>query len=163
MIKVKIKKKGKKLQLIDKSVKTLSKQKVHAGYFAAQGRHLGGEYSYAGLAQALSIGVFPAQGIHRVPMPFLNNIGKITIAGMGRDPKVKAAFQAWGRKISRKGNPKVLLDAMGERAKRSSQQVFSNPAYFPQAPHNDSPLFDTGDFARHFTYKTTWTNSVRST
>ena len=163
MVKVKLKKKGKKLESIRASVKKLDGQTVKAGYFASQGKHLGGSYSYAALAQALELGYFPVQGFTRVPMPFMNHIGNLTYKGLSRDAGFKKALKAWIKKLDKKGNPKALLDSMGMAAKKNAYHVFNNPAYFPQAPNNRTPNFETGALRSAFSYKTSWDNQVRRT
>lgn len=147
--------------MIKKSVKRLDGQKVQAGYFSSQGKHSDGQYSYVGLVQALELGYFPAQGITRAPMPFMHHIGAITKSGLKRDAEVKRAFKTWSSTIHRKNNPSKLLNAMGMRAVRSSRQVFNNPAYFPQAPKNKTPLVDSGELRENFSYMTSWDRSVR--
>jgi len=159
MIKVKIKKKGKKLEMIQDAIRKLDGEKVEVGYFQNQGKHVSG-YSYTVLAQSLELGVFP-NGLVRKPMPFMNNIGDKAILSIGRSIKVKRAFRAWGRKLDKRGNPLILLNAIGEYVVMQSKDVFNNPAYFPQAPNNKTPLYETGDLSKHFTYRTSFDNRVR--
>jgi len=163
MLKLKVKKKGKKLDSIQQAIRKIDGQSVEIGYFANQGKHIGGDYSYPALAQALETGYFPAQGITRTPMPFMEHIGQRTIYSLGQSTKVKRAFRAWGRKLDKKGNPLNWMNAVGEHAKLQSTMVFNNPAYFPQVPNNKSPLFESGDLARRFTYRTSFDNRVRRT
>ena len=114
MLSSRIKKKGKKLESISQAVKKLDKQTVKAGYFASQGKHIDGEYSYVALAQALELGYFPLQEIVRIPMPFMKHIGYLAMRGMRNDPAVKREFNKWIKKADKKGNPQALLNAIGE-------------------------------------------------
>jgi hypothetical protein len=161
MLTVKLKKKGKKLDMIRASIKKLDNQKVEVGYFSSQGKHYSG-YSYPALAQALSLGVFP-NGLVRTPMPFLERIGDRAFLSMGRSIKVKRAFRTWGRKLDKKGNPLVLLNAIGEYFILQSKDVFGNPSYFPESPNNKTPVFETGQLKRKLTYRTSFDNRVRRT
>lgn len=160
MLKVKLQRKKFKLDRIKESVKKLDNQTVDVGYFQNQGRHKGSGYSYTILAQALELGVFP-NGTVRRPLPFMNKIGDKSMLSIGRSIKVKRAFRAWGRKLDKKGNPQNLLNAVGEYVIMQSKQVFNNPAYFPEAPNNPTPLYESGELAKHFTYRTSWDNRVR--
>jgi hypothetical protein len=165
MIGIKITKKTKKLESIKTAIKKIDGQGVEIGYFASQGIHKGGwgtrEYSYAALAQALSLGWFPATSESRKPMPFMKHIMERTVIGMVRSTKVRRAFRNWGRNLEKKASPSTWLDAVGEYAILQSKQVFNNPSYFPQAPSNKTPNWETGDLAKHFTYRTTFNNRVR--
>ncbi len=168
MITVKIEKKGKKLDSILASTKKLDGQKTEIGYFASQGKHKGsdgiGSYSYAGLAQALELGYFPLSNQpFRKPLPFMNQIRKNTVKNLKRSMHFKIAMKSWYTKLDKKGNPKVLLDAVGWWAKKQASGVFNNPAYFPQAPNNQTPIYETGELLNHFTYRTTFDNQVRRT
>ena len=161
MFKAKLTKKGKKLENIMKSIQKLDGQRTEIGYFQSQGRHRSGEYSYAGLAQALEIGYFPVQGIKRRPMPFMGSILKRTVSGIKSSGEVKAAFRMWSKNLVKRASPKTLLESVGKRAVLESKHVFNNPFYFPQAPSNSSPNYETGDLAEHFTYKTSFDGRVR--
>lgn len=167
MVTVVVKKKADKLGRMRESLMKINGQKTSIGYFANQGMHVGrdgvADYSYTALAQALEIGFFPAQGITRTPMPFMHHIGQRTIMGITRSTKVRRAFRAWGRKLDKRGNPLVLLNAVGEYAKMQAATVFNNPLYFPQAPKNNTPLVETGELFSKFTYRTSFDNRVRRT
>lgn len=167
MITVSIKKKTKKLESIVTSLRKIDGKKTQIGYFKNQGMHVGKDmipdYSYVALAQAIEIGYFPVQGKVTVPMPFMRSIFERTIMGMGRSTKVRRAFQKWGKRLDKKASPQILLDAVGEYAKMQSLSVFNNKAYFPQAPNNMSPVFETGELMSKFTYRTTHDNRVRRT
>lgn len=161
MITVKVRRKKKKLQRVAQSIKRLDGQSTQIGYFAQQGLHSGGEYSYVALAQAVEIGYFPKQKLNRVPMPFMNIIGDKVARGVPVDAKVRGAFRKWGKRLDRGVSPNKLLNAVGEVGLTESKGIFNNPAYFPQAPHNKTPLFESGDFAAHFAYKNTVTNIIK--
>ena len=167
MITGRITKKGKKLESIKIAVKKIDKQKVEAGYFAGQGTHKGGyglrEYNYPALAQALELGIFSASGQQRKPMKFMKIIGDLTVKRMITNQKVKRGFLDWGSKLDKKAKPTRWMDAVGEFAIKQSQGVFNNTAYFPQASRNSTPLWETGDFAKHFTYRTSVDKNVRRT
>lgn len=107
MLSVKVKKKGKLLDSIEQSIKKIHDQEVEVGYFAQQGKHKSGDYSYAALAEAIEIGYFPATGMTRTPMPFMEHIVQRSIYGMSSSLTVKRAFKKWGRKLHKKGNPLV--------------------------------------------------------
>ncbi len=167
-ISFKIEKKGKKFDMIQDAVMKLHGQGTEIGYFGSQGKHKGADgiadYSYAALANALETGFFPnAERKYRRPMPFMEHIMQRTAYGMARSRKVNTAFRLWGRKLDKRGNPLVLLDAVGEYAVQQSKQVFNNPAYFPQNPKNKTPLVTTGELRSKFTYRTTFDNKVRRT
>lgn len=96
-------------------------------------------------------------------MPFMNHIAERTVMGMSRSTKVRRAYRTWGRKLDKRGNPLVLLNAVGEYAKMQASSVFNNPLYFPQAPNNATPLVETGELFARFTYRTSFDNRVRRT
>ena len=167
MVTVVVKKKGKMFDRIKESLRKIDGQKTEIGYFKQQGMHKGrdgvADYSYTALAQALEIGFFPVQGLIRTPMPFMDHIAQRTVMGMGRSTKVRRAFRTWGRKLDKRGNPLILLDAVGQYAKIQSRVVFNNPLYFPQASGNSTPLFETGELMSKFTYRTSFDKRVRRT
>ena len=152
------------------NLKRLDGQSTEFGYFASQGKHTGADgiadYTYAGLAQALELGYFPKEGRHRKPMPFMEHVAQRTIYGINRrNSKVNRAYRAWGRNITSRagmGSPARLLNAVGEFAQEQSEVIFGNPAYFPQAPKNKTPLVTTGELKKNFAYKTSWDNKVRT-
>jgi len=166
MIKGRIVRKKKTLLSIKASVKKIDEQKVEAGYCASQGVHKGGwgmrEYNYPALAQALELGIFEASGQQREPMPFMKIIGRNIIKRMKTDSGVKQGFKRWSSKLDKNARPKLWLDAVGELAIKESENVFNNKAYFPQAPRNATPLWETGDFAKHFAYRTSIGKTVRT-
>lgn len=164
MLKVKMKRSKKsKLLNIRRSVKKISGQSTEVGYFQSQGKHSGGMYSYTALAQALELGYFPVQQMNRIPMPFMTHIVQRTIYGLSSSMSVKRAYRAWGRSLGNNGTPVKLLDAVGELAIQQSRFVFNNRAYFPDSPNNKTPLYETGDLMKHFTYKDTYNGVVRRT
>ncbi|MCP3921265.1 MAG: hypothetical protein GY714_01640 [Desulfobacterales bacterium] len=168
MISVKIKKKGKKLDSMLASIKKLDGQGTEVGYFASQGKHKGsdgiGSYTYAGLAQALELGYFPlSDQPFRIPMPFMEHIVQRTFYGLRGSMKYKRAMKSWFKKLDKKGNPLDVLNAVGWFAKKQAHVVFNNTAYFPQAPNNQTPLFETGELLYHFTYRTSFDGKVRQT
>ncbi|MCP4394930.1 MAG: hypothetical protein GY804_11790 [Alphaproteobacteria bacterium] len=168
MISVEIKKKGKKLDSMLAAIEKLDGQKTEIGYFASQGKHKGsvgiGGYSYAGLAQALELGYFPLSNQpFRKPLPFMNRIVENTFYSLRTSMKYKKAMRSWFKKLDKKGNPQELLDAVGWFAKKQAGFVFNNPAYFPQAPNNKTPIYETGELLNHFTYRTSHDNNVRRT
>ncbi len=73
------------------------------------------------------------------------------------------AHRQWKGKATNKGgtSPNILLDAVGMKAIVESKKVFNNKMYFPQVPENETPVWETGDLAQHFTYKQTNNNRVR--
>lgn len=161
MIKVKIRKKGRKLDRIKQSLRKLDGEAVELGYFASQGRHPEGPYSYAALAQALEMGYFPVEGRMYVPMPFMKFIVRNTLRAMKNSPAVKKAYRIWGKRLVKGTGPEVWLKAIGELAIEESGDVFNNRQYFPQAPNNKTPIYETGALASQFTYRITTNMQVR--
>lgn len=164
-MKVKIKRKGNKLQNIKESVKRLHNQSTQVGYFASQGKHIGrdkiADYSFVGLAQALELGLTLSKVNFQKPMPFMNNIGMLAIKGMRNSTSVKRAYRAWGRELHAVADPTHLLDTIGKYAQSKAKEVFNNPSYFPQNKENKTPIFETGELFKHFAYKNTISNTVR--
>jgi len=166
MLKARIRKTGKMLDKIKKSIDKLDNSKVDVGYFSSQGKHTGrdgiADYSYVALAQAIELGHFPIQELYTTPMPFMDSIGDLTVEKMGTSSSVKRAFKAWGRKLHDNIQPTDLLNSIGKYAKLQSTKVFNNPEYFRQAPNNDTPVYETGEFSSHFAYRDSITKTVRT-
>lgn len=165
MIRIKVRRKTKKLQSIKSAVQKLDGQKTELGYFKSQGMHVGmdgiPDLSYAALAQALELGLFPEQA--HIPLPFMNHIGDLTVEGLTRSTKMRRAVKSWSKNLERNASPLPLLDAVGEVGIKQSRKVFNNKIFFPQAPNNETPIFQTGELMRKFTYRTSYDNKVRKT
>ena len=162
MIKVKMKSKGRKLINIRQAIKKLDGEATQLGYFRSQGMHWQGVYTYTALAQALETGFFPATGLQRTPLPFMVFIGDLTVNKLKKSMLFKSALKTWRTNLhNRSSQPHKLLAAVGEVGVDESMNVFGNKKYFPQAPWNPTPVFETGDLARNFTYKVTSNNMMK--
>lgn len=164
MITFKLKKYSNKLSKIKGSFHRLDGRSTSVGYFAAQGKHKGADgisdYTYAGLANALEIGYFPLmrgtaspKEEHRTPMPFMNSIVNRARMDAKKSPIFTRPFKQWVRGLEKGIGPEIILNAMGKMARKASKEVFDNPVYFPQAPNNTSPNFETGELMKAFTFR----------
>ncbi len=141
------------------------------GYFRSQGMHTGADgiadYSYAALAQALEIGYFPMlkdvkEGYKfKTPMPFMNSIVNLSLQSKKRSPVFNRPWKKWLLNLDKNESPDILLDAIGRLAVNKSKEVFNNKAFFPQAPTNLTPLFETGELMKHYAFRTSSNSQVR--
>lgn len=166
MMSVNIRRKGNKLQNISKSIQNIHNKKTSVGYFASQGKHVGrdgiADYSYAGLAQALELGLTLSRLNFNKPMPFMNSIARLTVTSITNATVVKRAFQSWGKDLHKIADPTILLDSIGKYAQSKAKEVFNNTAYFPQNKYNKTPIFETGELLKNFAYKNSVSNKVRT-
>lgn len=164
MITIKLKKYSNKLSKIKGSFHRLEGRSTSVGYFAAQGKHKGADgisdYTYAGLANALEIGYFPLMrdvdtiaDSFRTPMPFMNHIVNRARMDSKTSPIFNRPFKQWVRGLGKGIGPEILLNAVGKMARHASKEVFDNRVYFPQAPQNATPIFETGELMKAFTFR----------
>ncbi len=176
-VKFKLRRRGNKnnnqIQRMIKSMERLSGEYTEVGYFKSQGMHTGADgvadYSYTALAQALEIGFFPMlknrasiSEMVRTPMPFMNHIVNRTIQDRKRSVIFLRPWKNWRLNMDKNGSPDELLNAMGRLAVNRSKDVFDNKAYFPQAPQNATPLVETGELRKKYSYITSVNKIVRN-
>jgi len=166
MITTRIKKKGKQIDNIKKSMKRLSGEFTSVGYFRSQGMHVGrdliADYSYPALAQALELNLFPPSVNETVPMPFMDNIVIEALKQRRRSPLLNRPMTKWRKNLDKDIGPGNILNGLGKLAIKTSAEVFGNRTFFPEAkPWNLNPLITTGELMKAYSFTTSLNGQVR--
>ena len=167
----KIKKNKNMLSSIKRSFQRLEGQSTSVGYFAEQGKHpvtapfINQPYSYAALALALETGWFPLNvPEHRIreKLPFMKSIVNLSMKDRRRAVTFTRPFKKWRTNLHNNVSPSLLLNAVGRLNISRAKKVFNNPAFFTQVPINDSPIFETGDLLKKYSYKTSLNKTLKN-
>lgn len=157
MSEITVKRVGKKLPNILKSLRGLNNAKVEVGHFAVQGFHHSG-FTYPELMAIHHRGSNPDGSSPVVPRPLLDILwAKYRHLN---DRGLKAAFTRFNKRPPSGASNKKLLDDIGKRIAKLEKGMFGDPSSLP-VTNNPSPLVQIGDLKNAVSYRDSKNKALR--
>jgi hypothetical protein len=162
-IKLRLRKKGNKLQKIRKAMHHLNGQSTQVGHFEEQGDHSTAEMPYTDLMRMHHFGVGGLKPRQVLTLLVFRN-RKL------QDPKFSSAMKTWGDGPYTIQNNNKLLDTFGQILAREEKSIFgkASPLMPPSAPFKEvgvmgptAPLVDTGELKEAVRYKTSTNKNLK--
>lgn len=141
------------LKKLTKRLKDFDGAYVNAGYFDSQGEH-----SYAGMSYVdlMKLHEYGDPGLNIPSRPAMTRTATLVQRRLGRISKDPLRDYIFTRKSLNQ-----MMDAIGSEVVKSSQEVFGSEKYL-LVTHNPTPLVDTEDLARSFSWMTSKRPTLKS-
>lgn len=164
-LKLKLKKKGNKLEKLGKNLKKLNNESVEVGHFASQGKHSTTDLTYVELMAIANLGL---NGPPRRVLTLLKHKERKL-----DDSQYNTLMQAWGKSNYGNAANKRLLEGFGSAMAMKEKALFGRvapatmPANSPTTKKKvgvmgkNAPLVDTGELKSKVAYKTSLGKTVK--
>ncbi len=161
MVKVRVRKTGKKTEALIKSLEQLDDSTVQVGHFASQGTHSDSGLTYPELMALWHVGrVGGHEGVKRSPLMNFN-FTELVSKKLSNSPEFIAAMQRWSSGVLRASSDDELLEAIGKLTAEQYQAVFGVTGPYMPPDSTDTPMLETGELKSAVAYRTSKNNQIK--